>query len=169
MFNTGDYVVYCSGEICLVAEKTERSFGGSEKKEYCKLIPIDAVNSVYYVPAENMADKSRRMMTKEEILTLIDEMPQTKNVWYSDKKERKSCFDAILKSDDISGIIGMMKSIYKEREKRTADGKRLVASDEKALSAAEHMLHREFAFVLGIKESDVGRFISSRLENTVKS
>lgn len=165
LFNTGDYVVYCSGEICLVAERSERSFGGAEKTEYCKLIPIDAVNSAYYVPAENMAVKSRRIMTKEEILTVIDGIPQIRNVWYSDKKERKSCFDAILKSDDISGIIGMMKSIYEERKKRTENGKKLIASDEKALSAAEHMLHREFAFVLGIKESDVGGFISGRLEN----
>lgn len=157
--------MYCSGEICRVAEKAERCFDGIEKKEYCKLIPIDTVNSIYYVPAENMEDKTRRILTKEEIFRIIDNMPNAEGIWYSDKAERRDCFDAILKSDDFSGIVGMMKSIYEEREKRGANGKRLIAADERAFSTAEHILHREFAFVLGIKESEVGGFIRGRLEN----
>lgn len=168
MFNTGDYVVYCSGEICRVAEKTERCFDGIEKKEYCKLIPLDTVNSTYYVPAENMADKTRRILTREEILGIIDSMPAAEGVWCIDKNERKSYFEALLKSDDFSGIVGMMKSIYDEREKRSVNGKRLIAADERAFTAAEHMLHREFAFVLGIKESEVSGFIRGRLENIGK-
>ena len=38
------------------------------------------------------------------------------------------------------------------------------AADERAFSAAEHIIHGEFAFVLGMKESEVGEFIRSRIE-----
>lgn len=162
-FNIGEYVVYCSGEICRIDERSERCFDGVSKKEYCKLTPVDAVNSVYYIPAEYLESKARRLLTREEIYKIIDGMPNASGTWYTDKNERKGHFEAVLKSDNIQTMIGMMKSIYDERSKLSASGKHLVASDEKAFTAAEHMINREFAFVLGIKENDVSDFIQRRL------
>lgn len=163
MFSVGEYVVYGSGEICRFAEKTSRCFDGINNKEYCKLIPLDTNNSTYYIPSEKMDSSVRRLLTREEIYDVIDSMPNAANVWSNDKNERKVKFGAILKSDDLSEIIGMMRSIYEERQKRSADGKSLIASDEKAFAAAENMIHREFAFVLGIKTDDVESFIHNRL------
>lgn len=98
MFNIGEYVVYGSGEVCRVEDKTKRCFDGISSNEYYKLAPVEYRNSAYYVPVQ------------------------------------------------------------------TADsGKRLFAADEKAFAAAEHILHGEFAFVLGIKESEVPDFIRERL------
>lgn len=162
-FNIGEYVVYCSGEICRVDERSERCFDGVSKKEYCKLTPVDTVNSAYYIPSEYLESKARRLLTKDEIYQIIDGMPAATGVWYSDKHERKDRFEEILRSDDISVIVGMIKSIYDERSKLSQGGKRLVAADERALTAAEHLINREFAFVLGIKESDVNDFIQKRL------
>ena len=162
-FNIGEYVVYCSGEICRIDERSERCFDGVSKKEYCKLIPVDAVNSAYYIPSEYLESKARRLLTKDEIYKMIDSMPNASGTWYSDKNERKDYFEAVLKSDDIPVMIGMMKTIYDERSKLSANGKRLVAADERAFSAAEHLINREFAFVLGIKENDVSDFIQRRL------
>lgn len=163
-FNIGEYVVYCSGEICRVDERAERCFDGVSKKEYCKLTPVDAVNSVYYIPSEYLESKARRLLTKEEIYKIIDGMPAASGVWYSDKSERRDYFESVLKSDSIPEMIGMMKTIYDERSKLTASGKHLVAADEKAFTAAEHLINREFAFVLGINENDVSEFIRKRLE-----
>ena len=162
-FNIGEYVVYCSGEICRIDERSERCFDGVSKKEYCKLIPVDAVNSAYYIPSEYLESKARRLLTKDEIYKMIDSMPNASGTWYTDKIERKDYFEAVLKSDNIPVMIGMMKTIYDERSKLSANGKRLVAADERAFSAAEHMINREFAFVLGIKENDVSDFIQRRL------
>lgn len=163
-FNIGEYVVYCSGEICRIDERAERCFDGVSKKEYCKLTPVDAANSVYYIPSEYLESKARRLLTKEEVYSIIDSMPAASGTWYSDKNERKSYFETVLKSDSIPTMIGMMKTIYDERSKLTASGKHLVAADEKAFTAAEHLINREFAFVLGINENDVSEFIRKRLE-----
>lgn len=163
MFGIGEYAVYGSGEICRIEEKVERSFDGIEKNVYYKLVPVDMANSAYYVPVQGIDGKIRRLLTKEEVYEIIDSMPEAESVWYSDKNERKSYFESLLRSDDLNGIIGMIKAIYREREKRSADGKRLIASDEKAISQAQRMLHNEFAFVLGIKAAEVEDFILNRL------
>lgn len=170
MFNIGDYVVYGSGEICRIEEKTERCFNefdgfdGISRNEYYKIIPVEYKNSAYYVPVKTAASELRRILNKDEILEIIDSIPQAESIWYNDKNERKVYFESVLKGDDFMSIIGMIKAIYEEREKRADSGKHLIAADERAFTAAEHMLHGEFAFVLGIKENEVGEFIRSRIE-----
>lgn len=164
MFKSGEYVIYGSGEICCIEEITERCFDGINKIKYYKIAPKEYRNSAYYVPVANAEKEIRRLLTKEEILEIIDSIPQAEAVWYTDKNERKNHFETILRSDDFSGLIGMIKAIYEERKKRSDDGKKLIASDERAFSAAEHIIHGEFAFVLGIPESEVGSFIRERIE-----
>lgn len=163
MFEKGEYVVYGSGEVCRVEEKLTRCFDGVSKNEYYKLAPVEYRNSAYYVPVKSADSEIRRILTKEEIYEMIDSIPQAEAVWRSDKNERKDCFEAILRSNDLMGLIGIVKSLYEERERRIETGKRLIAADEKAFNAAEHILHGEFAFVLGIKETEVSEFIKHRL------
>lgn len=164
MFNNGEYVVYGSGEICCIEEIVERCFDGVNKNRYYKIVPEEYRNSAYYVPVENAGNEIRRVLTKEEIYEIIDSIPQAESVWYTDRNERKSYFESVLRSDDFTSLVGMIKAIYEERSKRTSDGRKLIAADERAFSAAEHIIHGEFAFVLGMKESEVGEFIRSRIE-----
>lgn len=164
MFKTGEYVIYGSGEICCIEEITERCFDGINKIRYYKIAPKEYRNSAYYVPVASAEKEIRRLLTKEEVLEIIDSIPQAEAVWYADKNERKSYFEAVLHGDDFSRLVGMIKAIYEERKKRSNDGKKLIAADERAFSAAEHIIHGEFAFVLGIPESEVGSFIRKRIE-----
>lgn len=164
MFKTGEYVIYGSGEICCIEEITERCFDGINKIRYYKIAPKEYRNSAYYVPVASAEKEIRRLLTKEEVLEIIDSIPQAEAVWYADKNERKSYFEAVLHGDDFSRLVGMIKAIYEERKKRSNDGKKLIAADERAFSAAEHIIHGEFAFVLGIPESEVGNYIRERIE-----
>ena len=163
MFEIGEYVVYGSGEICRIEEITERCFDGIHKIEYYRIAPKEYRNSAYYVPVENAEKEIRRLLTNEEILEIIDSIPQAEAIWYADKNERKNYFESVLKGDDFSRLVGMVKAIYEERRKRSSDGKKLIASDERAFTAAEHIIHGEFTFVLGIPEAEVGSFIQKRI------
>lgn len=163
MFNNGEFVVYGSGEICRIEEVVERCFDGVHKNKYYKIVPREYRNSAYYVPVESAEKEIRRTLTKEDILEIIDSIPQAESVWYSDKNERKSYFESVLRSDDFTSLVGMIKSIYEERKKRSGDGKKLIAADERAFSTAEHIIHGEIAFVLGIPESEVVSFIRERI------
>ena len=164
MFNNGEYVVYGSGEICRIEEVVERCFDGVNRNRYYKIVPEEYRNSAYYVPVESAENEIRRTLTRDEVYEIIDSIPQAESVWYSDRNERKSYFESVLKSDDFTSLVGMIKSIYEEKQKRSDDGRKLIAADEKAFTAAEHIIHGEMAFVLGIPESEVGNFIRERIE-----
>ncbi|MBQ8435986.1 MAG: hypothetical protein IJX24_08290 [Oscillospiraceae bacterium] len=162
-YNVGDHVVYCSGEICLVDGIVNRCFDGINEIEYYKLIPVNTNKSSYYIPCENCETKVRNLLTKEEIYELIDEMPNMSAQWCEDKNKRKVLFHSVLRSDDYHKLIEMMHSIYVQRESQREKGKKLLAADERAMNDAEHMIHQEFAFVLGISENEVEEFIEKRL------
>ena len=84
-YNIGNYVVYCSKEICRIESKVKKCFNGVDEIEYFKLIPIRTKNSSYYIPCNNCESKVRNLLTKEEIYSLIDEMPEAETQWYEDK------------------------------------------------------------------------------------
>ncbi len=164
MFSNGEFVVYGSGEICRIEEVVERCFDGVHRNNYYKIVPEEYRNSAYYVPVESAEKEIRRILTKEEVYEIIDSIPQAESVWYSDRNERKSYFESVLRSDDFTRLVGMIKAIYEERQKRSDDGRKLIAADERAFSAAEHIFHSEIAFVLGIPESEAGNYIRERIE-----
>lgn len=163
-FNIGDYVVYFSGEICLADSIVKRKFDGVNEINYYKLIPVNAKKSSYYIPCDNCEKKIRNLLTKDEILRLIDEMPAAAEKWCEDKNARKSLFQSILKGDDYHKLLDMMHSLYVQKEKQREKGRKLQASDEKAMIEAEHLLFQEFAFVLKIPETQVDDFIKERLK-----
>ena len=162
-FNEGKCVVYRSSEICRIMGVESKCLDGVNEREYCILCPINSSGSTYYVPLDCAEDKLRELLTKEQVLGLIDEMKSAESEWCADGNERKARHSEILAGSDYSLIIGMTRSLHTERAKRSAQGKKLLAADERAMKAAETLINREFGYVLGIEESKVGDFIKERL------
>ncbi len=162
--NIGDCVVYGGSEICRIAERVNRCFDGVNEISYLRLVPQESDSASYYVPENRAGERIRPLLSRDEIMAVIDEMPSACVRWSEDKGERKQIFGEALKSDDYKQILGIMKGLYDERRKRSICGKQLISSDEKALAAAESLMHKEFAAVLGIPESSVSDFIEKRLE-----
>ncbi len=162
-FNIGEHVVYCSKEICLIESIVKRSFDGINEIDYFRLIPINTNKSAYYIPCENCDAKIRPVLSKEEIYSLIDDMPTTESEWCDDRNTRKNIFHSVLKSDDYHKLISMVRSLYLHRESQKEKGKKLLAADAKAMNEAEHLIFQEIAFVFGIKEDEVSAFIDKRL------
>ena len=85
--------------------------------------------------------------------------------WYEDKNTRKNIFNSVLRSDDYHQIISMMHTLYIQQENQRLKGKKLLAADERMMQDAEHLIHQEFAFVLGIEEDQIGNFITERIKS----
>lgn len=160
---TGNYVIYRSTEICRIDGFEKKSFDGVTQRDYCILVPEGVEHSKYYVPMDCAETKLRCLLTKDEIFELIDAMSEEQPDWGASDEHRKERINEVLGSGDYRLIISMMHSLYLEREERTARGKKLLAADERAMKAAEALINREFAFVLGISERDVPQFIEERL------
>ena len=47
-YNIGNYVVYCSKEICRIESKVKKCFNGVDETEYFKLIPIRHCRQITY-------------------------------------------------------------------------------------------------------------------------
>lgn len=161
-FEVGEYVVYCGCEICRVCASEKKDFGGTEK-EYFVLSPVVSEKSSYYIPIDIVDTKLRKLLTKEEILSIIDAMPTAVAHWTNDINERKNRYSQTIHGNNYGKLIEMMKTLYDEKQRRLDGGKRLPSADEKAMKAAETLLHQEFSVVLGIDVENVEEFIKNRL------
>lgn len=163
-FKLDEHVMYSSGGICIYKGTAEKCFDGKTKHEYIVLAPIENERSLYYVP-ENMAQqKIRKLMTREEIISLIDEIPSIEPCSCGEKNDRKALFSSVLKSDDAERIISLIKSLYLRQQNRSRSGKRLSGSEEAAMKNAEKMIYQEIGLVLGIKQEMVKDYICERIE-----
>ena len=100
-----------------------RCLDGVNQREYCILCPINSAGSTYYVPLDCAEDKLRELLTKEQVLGLIDGMRNAEAEWCDDGNERKARQNEILSGSNYSKIIGMTRSLHSEKEKRSAQGK----------------------------------------------
>ncbi|MCD7731433.1 MAG: hypothetical protein LUI05_08065 [Oscillospiraceae bacterium] len=163
MFSNGEYVMYGTSGLCRIAGTERRSFDGIHENEYFRLIPYGSENSSYYIPAETIGNKVRKLLTADEIYAVIDRIPSIKPIWDDDNTRRHETFNGMYKSGDYDKIICLIKSVYNQQQIRSAAGKKLPLAEEHMLKAAEKILDSEFAVVLGINPEDVADFISQRL------
>lgn len=165
-FQPNEYVSYGSSGVCQVVSLENRSFDGEHEEVYYKLHPIDGTHSTYYVPVERAAERLRRLLTKDQIYNLIDEMAkETEQEWCSNSRERRGIFQSILHSDDYREMIQMMRTLHQQQERKRSTGHKLAAADEAAMRAAESRMYQEFGIVLDIKPDQVHGFILNRLNS----
>ena len=161
-FSVNDYVVYkCSG-ICRFEGVEAKCFDSRNTVNYYKFVPLNPPTASYYLPADKINEKISRIMTKEQLLKIIDSLPQYTPSFSQNGRERKNEFDSILKSDDYTDMLRMIHSIY---ESSVSSGKKMSAADEKIFKAAENRLYPEFAVILGIEAENVPQYIINRIKN----
>lgn len=164
-FSVGEYVMYGTSGVCRLSGIEKRNFDGQNEMEYLMLEPLNSSTSKYYIPSDSAENKIRKLLSKDEINSLIDEMPKTEEIWVNDTSQRKAVFNSIIKSDDYKKIISMVKSLHSRKIKKISDGKRLSSSDENFMKRAENLMYQEFSAVLGINQEDVEKYITDRIEN----
>lgn len=162
-FLNGEYVMYGTSGICRIDGSEKKCFDGVHTAEYIRLIPCTSETSTYYIPADTIASKVRKLVTKEEIYDIIRRIPTIEITWDNDNLKRRELFTGLLKSDNYDQLFCLIKSVYDQRQKRMATGKKLASADEKALKAAEQLMCQEFALVLGIRPEEVTDFITEKI------
>ncbi len=164
----GKCVVFGAAEICRIRSIETKRFDGIGSREYCVLSPINSESSTYYVPLDSAESRLREPLTKERVLELIDGLDGSEGIVFENGADRKAVQNEILSGGDHRKIMGLGRAHKAETNRRASIGKRPLASDEKAIKAAETLINREFGFVLGIDENKVGEFIRERLGETAE-
>ena len=99
MFQKDDMVRYGAHGVCKVEDITEKNFNG-EAIRYYVLRPIYNDTSTIYVPIHNQAltQNMRKVLSKEELQSLIQTMPHEESLWIENEEVRKAQYQEILTS-----------------------------------------------------------------------
>ncbi len=165
-FQKDDCVVYKSAGVCRVISVEPQNMDGENEILYYKLKPLSDANSTYYIPVSAGAEKLRRLLTKEEVLELIDTMPKSEDeieVWSENRRERREMYTQILKGDDQKALVQMISALYFRKQSSEAQGRRFSSMDESAMKNAENLMLQEFGTVLEMSPDDVRKFIDQRI------
>lgn len=163
MYNIDEYVIHITGGICRIEDITSLNMSGADKnRTYYLLTPIKAYSSKAYVPTDNDST-IRKIITKEEALSLIDEIPSIPEMEIENEKQRENKYKEVLKSCDLRMLISVMKNLQNRKSKRLAEGKKNTATDDKYYKLAEESLYSELAFVLGKDKSEMQSLVFERI------
>ena len=164
MYLQEDLVVYGIHGICRIHEITVQRVN-RKRVEYYVLVPMNQPDARYFVPTQNQAAaaKMRPLLTEQQIDALFTTDLIDGECWIDDENRRKQYYREVIVSGDCARLIGMIRSLYRHRDRQIECGRKFHMSDEAFLRDAEKLLSSEFAFVLGISQNEVSKYIEDRL------
>lgn len=165
MFEKGDFIIYETAGTCKVTDiRTVDIDGISKERLYYVLEPLGDRGSKIMTPVDSTKSFMRKILTKDDVYRLIDEMKNIDQLGILDEKQRKETYKAALKSCDCRAWIGIIKNLYLKKQDRTLQGKRLTEADEQFFSKAKEYLYGEMSISLGIPKEQVEEFITNRID-----
>lgn len=154
--------------MCLVKEVGALNFSGTERgKMYYTLSPCYMEGSTVYAPVETNGVVMRAIMTREEVMTLINEIPQIEELWIKDERSREFAYKNAIKGCDNRELVRIIKTIYNRGRSRAAEGKKVTVADNKYFRMAEENLYGELAVSLDMSRDEVKKFVTEQVKNAV--
>jgi len=164
MFQVNDTIIYGSHGVCRIEKIEVREFMGGAK-EYFVLRPVNDAAATLYAStqSEKVLGKMRKILSEQEVFHLIETMPEQENIWFQNEAVRKEKYKKVISKGDHRELIGIIKAIYLQKQKREAEGKHLYISDERFFKEAERILYDEFQYVLNIEREELLPLIFSKI------
>ena len=165
MFETGTYIICGQHGVCRVEDMGPLKLTEASKdRVYYTLSQVYSQGGVIYVPADSDKIIMRSVISREEAEKLIDEMEEMDVLWVENEKRREDVFKQALRTCDNREWVKIINTLYARRQSRLAQGKKVTASDERFLRAAEENLYGELAVSLGKEKDEIEKYIISRIE-----
>ena len=164
--NIGECVHYGTHGVCRVCGKESKSFGGGERM-YFTLRPTSNTSILLYLPEDAEPDKVklRKLLSRQEILELVENARKQPAGWIADSKLRREAFAKVIRGGDAAELIGMLRDLYLHQQD-LPHGKQLPMSDQEMMQNARRQLYSEMAYVLDIDEKAVQAYILDLVEQS---
>ena len=168
MYNVGDLIMYGTTGVCKIDSISEKSFGPDEDRLYYVLDPLYQSGTIF-APVDNEKVFMRPVMSSEEALALIDNMPSVEaEVFKSSSIQQLSKhYQSVIGTHDNEELIRLTKSIHMKKEEAMKMNRHLGQIDKKFMKRAEDLLFGEIAAVLQIPREEVVGFIEDRIGTIV--
>ena len=161
MFKIDDYIMYGMTGVCKVIDITNERFINGEERKYYVLSGIhnNNNNTIIKIPLDNTKIPMRKIISKGDVTSLINDMSNMEALWIDDEKKRSNKFKTMLKSGKCEDLI---KLIFNKRYSKSIS-KKLNKADKEIIKEAERLLNEEFAVILNISPNEVNSYISSQI------
>ena len=165
MYKKGQYIIYGIRGVCEVTDIiTMEHPGQKERRLYYELHPCHFGEGRIVSPVDSQKTVTRALLTKEEAMALISEIPLIPQMQLVNDKLREEQYKQALKSCDCRVWVSMIKALYFNRQQRLLQGKRMTDLDERYYKAAEETLYGELSVALEISKSEAAACIKKQLE-----
>jgi CarD family transcriptional regulator len=165
MFKKGEYVVTANNGICIIEDIMHLDNSMSSKdKLYYLLVPVEEKSAKVYIPTEGINNRFRKIMNEKEAWKVIDEIPSIEEMWIDNDKQREQRYKEAIHSCEPEKLVSIIKNMYNRKLKRTAQGKKNTAVDERYYKLAENNLYTELAFAMEKDKNDMQSLITERMQ-----
>ena len=167
MFSVGEYIVYGTTGVCKVEEiGTLQMSGVSKDKLYYTMTPIGSQGSRVYVPVDSDKAVIRPVLSKDEAVALVEQIPSIELLWVADEKRREEIYKATFRTCECRERNKIIKTLYLRKMSRIAEGKKVTVVDGKYLHMAEERLYEELGLALGMDKEAVIEYITQHVEKS---
>lgn len=167
MFSVGEFIVYGTTGVCRIEEICSLKMSGvSKDKLYYAMTPLESKGSKVYVPVDNEKAVLRPVLTKDEAVKLVEEIPSIGLLWVADERQREEIYKKAYRTCDCREWIKIIKTLYLRKMSRIAEGKKVTVMDGRYLSMAEERLYTELSLALDMDKEKVIGYIIQHVEQS---
>ncbi|MBR1628211.1 MAG: CarD family transcriptional regulator [Lachnospiraceae bacterium] len=154
-YEVGDYIVHESSGVCRVVEICEKALQGrGSEKLYYSLEPVFSKGTRLTTPVDTKV-RIRDVFPPEEFEELLNRVPTYPVLHEENARARTEMFKEEIAKFDIDALGTVLKTVYLRKEKRIAEGKKVMASDEKIMNIASKKLFEEMAFSMDVSMEEI--------------
>ncbi len=166
MFQKGEYIVYGRNGVCSIEDiKPMNLDGDAPDRLYYVLHPVNVNGSTIFTPVDNQKVLMRKIITKEEALRLIEQIPEIEALKISNEKLCEEQYKAAIQTGECTELVRVLKTIYRKKKKRIAAGKKITSTDEKYFHMAENSLYTELSVLIDVPKEKMEEYITEKLES----
>lgn len=125
MFDSGDFVIYGNEGVCEVAGVSEMSIN-NKCARYYELIPKYRKNTSVLVPVDNekLTAENAPILSKEDVIKLIGEIPDVECEWIENENLRKERYKQMLVSKDRRELVSINQDNRRSQRGMRKKGKK---------------------------------------------
>lgn len=157
MYNINDFVVY-KRDVCQIINKKI-----IHNLEYYVLKSTTDTSLIIDVPISNENKLLRKLITKEEIELLIDEIKYLPTLEI-DGKNLEDQYKKLMQDGSIESLVVIIKTTYLRNKIRTENKKKMSDNDQFFFNLAEKYLYNEIAYVLNKTYDEAKEYILNSLK-----
>lgn len=164
MFDIKDYVFYSSEGICQIDDIVSSPFSDVKTDvKYYVLHSAHGGSNTAFVPVDRADSLIRRLVTKDEVETLVGKIDALSTFEEENLKQLKNKYTEAIRSGNPLEWIRVIKTVCYRTVNGRENGRKVSDAEKTFSDNAKKFLYKELSVVLGISEDGAEKYISEKI------